>query len=70
MMFNSKKFQHETEQVLFIVSLLRGAAYNWVSPFLVDFLKNKTSEGRCSKNMKKETIQYFQTMKGFGDGIN
>ncbi len=28
MLFNNKKFHHKTEQVLFIVSLLRGAAYN------------------------------------------
>jgi hypothetical protein len=70
MMFKAKKFHSETEQVLFIVSLLRGAAYNWISPFLIDFLKNKTGEGRCSKDMKKETLRYFMTMKGFGEGIN
>jgi hypothetical protein len=28
MLFNATKFRSETEQVLFVVSLLRGAAYN------------------------------------------
>jgi hypothetical protein len=55
MHFNGHKFKNETEQVLFIVTLLKGAAYNWISPFLLDFTATKTKDGLVSRGAKKET---------------
>jgi hypothetical protein len=69
MHFNGYKFKNETEQVLFIVTLLKGAAYNWISPFLLDFTATKTSNGLVSNRAKRETQRYFLTTQGFGEGI-
>jgi hypothetical protein len=69
MAFNSHKFKTETQQVLWIVTMLRGSAFDWISPFLIDYMKHKNKNGQCTKTMKKDTIQYFQTMSGFGQGI-
>jgi len=49
--------------------LLRGAAFNWISPFLIDFMANKVLNNTYTNNIKKETITYFHTMAGFGKGI-
>ena len=32
-------------------------------------MKYKNKNGQCTKTMKKDTIQYFQIMSGFGQGI-
>jgi hypothetical protein len=70
MVFNAHRFDTETKQVLWICTLLRGTAFNWISPFLVDFMQHKSENSKCTQEMKKETIQYFHTMVGFGKGIN
>ena len=46
--FNRYKFKNKTEQVLFIITLLKGAVYNWISHFLLDFTVTKTREGLVS----------------------
>ncbi len=53
--FNRYKFKNKTEQVLFIITLLKGAAYNWISPFLLDFIATKTSNRLVSNKAKRET---------------
>jgi hypothetical protein len=49
--------------------LIKGAAFNWISPFLLDFIAYKLAENKCTNIMKKETILYFYTLEGFGKGI-
>jgi hypothetical protein len=70
MVFNQKKFHAETEQVLFIITILRGAAFNWISPFLINYMRNKNAKGKVTTVCKKETQKYFHTIAGFGKGIN
>jgi reverse transcriptase-like protein/uncharacterized protein DUF4939/aspartyl protease len=69
MAFNRHRFLFETGQVLFIITLLRGAAFDWISPFLMDCAANETLEGRVSTVCKKETRKLFMTVGGFGEGI-
>lgn len=69
MVFNAKQFANETQQVLWVITLLKGAAFDWISPFLMDFMANKALDNTCTNDMKKETIAYFHTMAGFGKGI-
>jgi hypothetical protein len=67
--FNHDKFKNETQRILWIVTMLRGAAFNWISPFLIDYTKHRNKQGECTTAMRKDTITYFHTMEGFGNGI-
>jgi hypothetical protein len=60
----------EIEQVLFIITILRGAAFNWISPFLINYIRNKNTKGKVTIVYKKEIQKYFYTIAGFGKGIN
>jgi len=57
-------------QVLFIISLLYRAVYNWISLFLINYLCNKMPNKRLSSKYKRETVTYFKSVAGFGEGIN
>jgi hypothetical protein len=48
---------------------MKGAAFNWISPFLLDFIAYKLVNNKCINIIKKETISYFYILKGFGKGI-
>jgi hypothetical protein len=48
---------------------LKEAAFNWISPFLMDFMANKVLNNTYTNNIKKETIAYFYIMAGFKKGI-
>jgi hypothetical protein len=48
---------------------LKGAAFDWISPFLIDFIANKVLDNTYTNDIKKEIIAYFYTMTGFGKGI-
>jgi hypothetical protein len=63
--FNSTRFVSDTEKVLWTTALLEGAAFNWIEPFIKDFMENKTDLGQCSTAMTKDTLTIFQTWKGF-----
>lgn len=69
MFFNKEKFKSELEQTMWMSTLLRGAAFNWIGPFLADYMKHKNADGKCTTAMRKETVSQFQTMSGFGQGI-
>jgi hypothetical protein len=67
--FNSAKFVTDTDKVLWSVSFLRGPAFDWVQPFLEDFLGNRAANGGVSTAMKEETKEIFRTFKGFKQKI-
>jgi hypothetical protein len=50
---------------LWVITLLKGAAFNWISLFLIDFMANKVFNNTYTNNIKKETIAYFYIMAGF-----
>ena len=60
----------EMEQVLFIITILRGATFNQISLFLINYIRNKNTKGKVTIVYKKETQKYFYTIIGFGKGIN
>jgi hypothetical protein len=45
--------------------LLKGAAFNWISLFLIDFMANKALDNTYINGIKKEIIAYFYIMAGF-----
>src|SRR4051794_7914870 len=67
--FNGARFNSETEQVLWAVSLLQGKALNWVEGFLEDYLNHSGPNGELSKNMEPTTIKIFNKWNGFLDEI-
>ncbi len=67
--FNGYKFKTETQQVLQIITMLKGVAFNQISPFLVNYIKYKSKDRLCTQGIIKETILYFYTIKGFSNGI-
>jgi hypothetical protein len=48
---------------------LKGAAFNWISLFLIDFIANKVLNNTYINNIKKEIIAYFYIIAGFKKGI-
>ncbi len=67
--FNTNKFKNETQRILQIITLLRGLAFDQISPFLIDYTKYKTQVRECIKAMRKDIIMYLYTIEGFGNGI-
>jgi hypothetical protein len=63
--FNDKRFQSETERVLWTVTLLTGTALNWVEGFVADYLQNKDANGKVSSKMDDKTVEVFSTWEGF-----
>jgi hypothetical protein len=60
---SSGKLPTERKKVLYIVSFLRGLAYEWVHPHFKDFLQN--SEG----DQKTFTRKMFKDYQSFFDEI-
>jgi hypothetical protein len=48
---------------------LRGAAFNWISPFMKDYMANKTSIGQITIIIKTETKMIFRDTIGFRTAI-
>ena len=67
--FNIKQFINKTQQVLQVIILLKGVAFNQISLFFIDFIANKALNNIYINNIKKETIIYFYIMAGFKKGI-
>jgi hypothetical protein len=67
--FNSTRFNSETERVLWVVSLLRGDALNWIEGFVIDYMHKTNERGQIMKDMREETKALFRTYKGFIDKI-
>jgi len=63
--FNIDCFPTEMDKVLWATTLLRKDAFNWIKSFVEDYMKNRTSEGKCTTVMTKDTIAIFQTFEGF-----
>ena len=68
--FNSDKFNSETEQVLYAVTLLEGAALSWIEPFVADYITHRNATGAVTTNSDKTTIDLFLSWKGFREGIS
>jgi hypothetical protein len=49
--------------------MLQGSTFDWISPFLIDYMKHKNKQGQCTTAMKSDTVKYFHIMEGFGKGI-
>lgn len=68
--FNDRLFEYEFEKVLWTGALLRGSAFDWFSPFLIDYTRNKNAEGRVLTTAKEETKRMFCSMDNFADGLS
>src|SRR5277367_1186493 len=44
--FNLEKFRAETDKVMWAISFLRGAAFDWIEFFLNDFTEHLTDDDR------------------------
>jgi Retrotransposon gag protein/Zinc knuckle len=62
--FNAARFASDTEKVLWVCTLLRGSAANWIEGMLQEYLK-KHRDGVVMNTMSKDTITVFQTFTGF-----
>ena len=67
--FNSAQFSNDSEKVLQVVTLLRGAALDQVEPFLEDFIKTQNDHGGPSRNTDETAAELFRSIKGFKEGI-
>jgi hypothetical protein len=63
--FYSTRFNSDTERVLYVVTLLKGEALNWIEGFVVDYMKHANPKGQCTTAMQQGTIEIFGTYKGF-----
>jgi hypothetical protein len=48
---------------------MKGAAFNWINLFLLNFIAYKLVNNKYTNIIKKETISYFYILKGFRKGI-
>lgn len=68
--FNNKRFASDTERILWVVTLLQGAALNWIEGFVQDYLENTNKYGQISNDtMEDKTVEIFSTWKGFVKNI-
>lgn len=63
--FHSSRFSSDTERVLFVVTLLKGEALNWIEGFVVDYMKYKSASGSVTKTMQRGTQEIFLSYAGF-----
>jgi len=63
------KFTRAEDKVVWVVSLLRGSAFEWIEPHVNNFLDNKTADGRTNDTMEDMTVEMFSTWMGFEDKI-
>ena len=62
--FNYRKFANEAEQILWVVTLLRGQALDWVDGYVKDYMTNHV-DGAVTNKMDDATKELFQSMDGF-----
>ena len=67
--FNSTRFNSEVEQVLWVVTLLRGPTYGWIEIFINDYMDNRYSTGAITTAMMDKTKGIFRTFVGFKEAI-
>jgi hypothetical protein len=63
--FSSDCFPTEMDKVLWATTLLRKDAFNWIETFVIDYMQNRNSEGKCTTSMSDDTIVIFKTFEGF-----
>jgi hypothetical protein len=68
--FHGAHFSSDTERVLWVVTLLRGAALNWIEGYIQDYMKNTNAKGQITTAMRVDTQKMFGTYKGFILRIN
>ena len=57
--FNSIKFNSETEQVLWAVTLLKGLVLTWAKPFVANYIENRNAQGAIMTRAEQATIDFF-----------
>lgn len=68
--FNSRKFANDIEKVLWIVALLEGPAFDWVEPFLTEYMKKRGDSSTLKTNMTDGCKDIFRSPQHFRDKIN
>ena len=68
-MFNAHLFNSHVKKVVWCYLFLRGVVFNWISPFMKDYMANKTSIRQITTIMKTETKMIFRDIIGFGIAI-
>ena len=68
--FNSIKFNSETEQVLWAITLLEGPTLIWAEPFVANYIENRNTQGAITTRAEQATIDFFLSWKGFKKAIN
>ena len=69
--FNGYKFVNETDRILWVTTLLKGPAFDWMEPHVTDYIDNKGPNGELVEdNMFDETLTIFRSFKGFKKRIS
>lgn len=63
--FNSAKYGSEVDKVLWIITLLRGAAFDWIEPFLTDYMDHRGDTATLKTNMTLETRDTLRSVTEF-----
>ena len=67
--FNLDKFKTEVDKVMWAVSFLRGAAFDWIEVFLNDFMDSKDDDKEPETNAIFGSYQEYKKRlnRVFGD---
>jgi hypothetical protein len=54
-LFNQYLFSSESAKVVYVISYLRGIAFNWVKTYVDDFMIHKTIKGKVTTSARDAT---------------
>jgi hypothetical protein len=68
-LFNQYLFGTEAAKVVYVISYLRGIAFNWVKTYIEDFMAYKNSNSNINMLARTPTQNIFTSYRVFKDKI-
>jgi hypothetical protein len=68
-LFNQYLFGSESAKVIYIISYLRGIAFNWVKTYINDFINHKNIKGKVTTTARDTTQVIFTNYNTFKENI-
>jgi Domain of unknown function (DUF4939) len=68
-LFNQYLFSSESAKIVYIISYLRGIAFNWVKTYIDDFMNHKNIERRVTTTARDTTQTIFTNYNIFKENI-
>jgi hypothetical protein len=68
-LFNQHLFGSELVKVIYVISYLRGIAFNWVKTYINDFMNHKTIEKKVTTTARDTTQAMFTKYNTFKESI-